>query len=127
MSENKKGTLFCIHGNSSSSKVFEDLKQNQNSKYDVFLIDLLGHGTNQEKQNMSDFSLKSQKEYLLKQLKYHKGNVILVGHSLGGHLAIEIAEKIDNLKGLIIIGTPPVKKPMNLEEAFLPIQEIQTF
>ena len=24
MSENKKGTLFCIHGNSSSSKVFED-------------------------------------------------------------------------------------------------------
>ena len=77
---------------------------------------------------MSQVSLlKSQKEYLLKQLKYHKGNVILVGHSLGGHLAIEIAEKIDNLKGLIIIGTPPVKKPMNLEEAFLPIQEIQTF
>ncbi len=30
-------------------------------------------------------------------------------------------------KGLVIFGTPPIKKPVNIEEAFLPVPELQTY
>ena len=56
-----------------------------------------------------------------------KDNILLIGSSLGGHLAIEIAPAIENLSGLVIMGTPPVKKPLNFEEAFNTIPELNSF
>jgi pimeloyl-ACP methyl ester carboxylesterase len=51
----------------------------------------------------------------------------LIGNSIGGHLAIEIANEIPNLKGLVIMGSPPLKKPINFEEAFIPVTALNTF
>lgn len=124
----KRGTIFCIHGNSSSAKVFDELLSSDKVLNSKIAIDLKGHGNNQsEKQKLEDFSIQSHKEYILKQLSEIDDDILLIGNSLGGHIAIEIADKIKNLKGIIIMGTPPVKKPINFEEAFIPVDALSTF
>jgi len=124
----QKGTIFCIHGNSSSSKVFNKLLNSQEITFSKVSIDLLGHGENQiENSDIDNFSFKSNKQLLIDTLSEIDDDILLIGNSLGGHLAIEIAPKIKNLKGLVIMGTPPVKKPINFEEAFIAVPALNTF
>lgn len=124
----KEGTIFCIHGNSSSAKVFEGIMRHSDIKYQVIAVDLPGHGENQsEAYQLSDFSFKSNISYIKKCLSQIDGDVLLVGNSLGGHLAIEVAAEVDKVKGLVIMGTPPVKSPINFQEAFNPIPELNLF
>lgn len=116
--------LVCIHGNSSSKKVFESqLAHFEN----IVAQDLPGHGD-------SIPSLDPAKAYTLKEVRalltdrYKKlESIVLIGNSLGGHLAIEIAPDLPNLKGIILFGTPPLKKPLNMEEAFLPTDALGAY
>ncbi len=90
-------------------------------------VDLPGHGSSVKGyDNEADFYMHSYCKVLLKLIASIDDDILLVGNSLGGHIAIEIAEDIKRLKGLVIFATPPVKKPLNLEDAFLPIVEFQT-
>ena len=45
---------------------------------------------------------------------------ILVGHSLGGHIAINVAGSEKNTKGLLLFGTPPLDVVSSFGNAFLP-------
>ncbi|RFN58452.1 alpha/beta fold hydrolase [Marixanthomonas ophiurae] len=122
------GTILFIHGNSSSSEVFKKTVDSEEIPYTKITVDLPGHGANVEEYDAEcDFSIKSYQEKLLSFIEEIDDDILLVGNSMGGHLAIELAPKIKNLKGLIIMGTPPVKKPINFEEAFLPQPALQTF
>lgn len=124
----EKKSIVCIHGNSSSSVVFQSLFQSKLIQQPVIAFDLPGHKNNLENyKNHSDFSMSFFRTKLIEELKNIEDDIILVGNSLGGHLAIEIASQIKNLKGLVIFGTPPVKKPINFEEAFLPVEALQTY
>lgn len=124
-----KGTIVLIHGNSSSSKIFKATLESDSIPYNKIAVDLLGHGNNQpEHLNQEEhFSIVAYKKDILKQLEHVEDDVLLVGNSLGGHIAIEIASQVKNLKGLVIFGTPPLKKPLNFDEGFLPVEELQTF
>lgn len=124
----QKGTIICIHGNSSSSKVFESVLHSDFIKQTKISIDLPGHSNNlDDYKNHQDFSISFFKNKLINFIDTIDDDILLIGNSLGGHLAIEIALEIKNLKGLVIFGTPPVKKPLNFEEAFLPVDALQTF
>lgn len=124
----KKGTIICIHGNSSSAKVFQEFLNADEILQTKIAFDLNGHGENQnENQTLNDFSFESQKNFLLAEIAKIDDDILLIGNSLGGHLAIDISREIKNLKGLVIMGTPPVKKPINFEEAFLPVEALNTF
>jgi pimeloyl-ACP methyl ester carboxylesterase len=46
--------------------------------------------------------------------------VVLVGWSLGGHVALEAADDIPGCKGVLIYGTPPLAFPPDMGAAFLP-------
>jgi len=114
-------TVVFIHGNSLSAKTFE--KQiGFSTKYNTLFIDLPGHGKN----NLShfsekDFCLEAYVNYTLEKINASNAkSVVLVGHSLGGHIAIEVAPKLKNVKGILIFGTPPVGKPPAMDKAFLP-------
>jgi len=124
----EKGTIICIHGNSSSSKVFENLLNTTEINQSIITVDLPGHGDNQKTSDeLLTFSILSLKSFLLDIISDIDDEVLLIGNSLGGHLAIEIATEIKKLKGLVIMGTPPLKKPSNFDEAFVPVPELNSF
>lgn len=51
----------------------------------------------------------------------------LFGHSLGGHVILESPDKLEKSKGAIIMGTPPLTIPPQLEKAFLMSPEFLSF
>lgn len=123
-----KGTLFCIHGNSSSAKVFNSLLASKHLPYTKVAIELNGHGNNQNvNDTLDDFTFESQKKLIISELAEIDEDVLLIGHSLGGHLAIEVASEEEKVKGLVIMGTPPVKYPINFAEAFNPIETLNVY
>lgn len=123
---NSKNHIVFLHGNSSSSKVFQNVVD-ADLPYTMLAFDLPGHGLSEFSENISDYSFDNYKKLTLAKIKLLTGNVILVGNSLGGHIVIEIAEKVPNLKGVIIMGTAPVKSPLNLEEAITPNDALPVF
>jgi len=46
------------------------------------------------------------------------GEVVVVGWSLGGHIALEMASQFSGIKGLLISGAPPVSRH-NIPEGFM--------
>lgn len=122
-----KGTIVCIHGNCSSSKVFNHLKNSKAIPYQIIANDLPGNGENSKASLSKENLFKYYKGLLIEQINNINDDVLLVGNSLGGHLAIEIASSVTRLKGLVIMGTPPVRSPINFEEAFLPVEALSTF
>lgn len=119
----KNGTIVMLHGNSSSSMVFDPVFERE-MPYSLVTFDLLGHG---ESERDGKYGFSDLKQQILSNLNTIDDDILLVGNSLGGHLAIEVAEELAKLKGLLVFGTPPVKKPINMEEAFLPNPRLSTF
>jgi pimeloyl-ACP methyl ester carboxylesterase len=125
---NKKGTLVFLHGNSSSAKVYNGILESGELPYTKIAIDLNGHGKNlNEQYGVEDFLISAQKELVHKVLSEIEEDVMLVGNSLGGHIAIEVADENPKVKGLLIMGTPPVKQPLNLDEAFVQSETLGVF
>lgn len=120
--KSKKCILF-LHGNSLSSETFrEQFNIKELKEYQLIALDFPGHGK-------SSAPNKPEKYYSLKGLaqmvaefisELELEEVVLAGHSLGGHVAIETIPLIPNLKGLVVWGTPPVKKPFDIAEIYLP-------
>ena len=121
----KAGTIILIHGNSSSSAINEHLLADDEFDYSIVAIDLPGHGENQPSKDIEHYFIKHINAQLKKTINNYQDELLLIGHSLGGHLAIHIANEIENLKGLVISGTSPLKAPLNLEEAFFQIPELK--
>ncbi|MGM0579962.1 MAG: alpha/beta fold hydrolase [Bacteroidota bacterium] len=123
MSSNDAHLVF-VHGNSSSDKVFESQKAFFDNRT---ILKLPGHSDLQPSSEPHiDYTNASLKNYIKEKCE-ELGECVLVANSLGGHLAIEAAPEIANLKALIILGTPPVKKPLNIEEAFLPTEALASY
>lgn len=119
----KKGTIILLHGNSISSKIYDCLFES-NIANTLVAFDLPGHG---KSENIPSYSFKVLTKLLKDQIALENEPLLIVGTSLDGHLAIEILPDIEDVKGIIIIGTPPIKKPLNLEEAFVKSDSLFTF
>ena len=119
----KKGTIVFIHGSSSSSKAFSPIYESD-IPYSLVTFDLYGHGKSDHNGKYLLSDLKNQIRSVVNEID---DEILLVGNSLGGHLVLEIANEITELKGLLIFGAPPVRKPLNMDEAFLQTPELITF
>ncbi len=117
--DDSKEKIIFIHGNTTSSKVFKPFFEGNQLPYRLIAIDLPGHGGSYHSKNLEEYTIRNYKSLVL-DLIDEGDRVILVGNSIGGHLAIEITENNDAVKGLVIMGSPPVEYPINIEEAFLP-------
>lgn len=117
-------TIVFIHGNSTSSKIFNNAKEHL-IDFNVLTLDLPGHGNN--KNNYSEFSLNLFRNFVLEKLNKIQSDIFLVGHSLGGHIAVELSNQIKNLVGLLICGASPLKNPVNLNEAFTQTPYVNIF
>lgn len=119
--ENKAANncLFYIHGNSLSAATFEkQLNSKELSEYRMIALDLPGCG---QSEKLNHYSLQKLSELLVEFiLKLELKSIILVGHSLGGDLSIQILEELGEIKGSFIFGSSPAKIPIQLSEMFLP-------
>jgi len=115
--------ILFIHGNSLDADLFaKQFTDPGLENYRLIAIDMPGHGNSQRSENPEkDYSV-GRYIHILNEFLHQKKiqEVLLVGHSLGGHLCIHLAEIFTKVKGLLITGTPPLKFPPNIGEAFLP-------
>jgi hypothetical protein len=109
-SDNEKVLLF-IHGNSHAKNSFQSQLDNPLLKnYRLIAIDLPGHGDSEQ---ASDYSLPLFANVVNQLIiKLNLKHVLLVGHSLGGHVALHMLNLIQP-EGLLIYGTPMLQKPID--------------
>lgn len=109
-------TLVFLHGNSSSSAVYDHFFD-MHEEYSLFRFDFPGHGRNRD--SLPDqFGLEALVKCTIETIKSIVTNpCIIIGNSLGGHIGMEATGHLPDLKALVLMGAPPLKKPMNFEEA----------
>jgi pimeloyl-ACP methyl ester carboxylesterase len=114
--------VALIHGNSSSSRAFSrQLDGPLGRRLRLVAVDLPGHGESDNARDPSAYSLPGHARAVravVDALSLHEAR--FVGWSLGGHVALEMAPDLDQARGLVIFGTPPIASREGMREAFLP-------
>jgi pimeloyl-ACP methyl ester carboxylesterase len=115
--EDEKPRLLMIHGYGATGSVFAKMIKELRKKFSVTSLDLLGMGFS----GRPVFSLETAQDCInyfvlsieawMRETKYkEKGEYILLGHSLGGYLAINFClqypEKIKQLVLVSPVGVP---------------------
>ncbi|MBK7312175.1 MAG: alpha/beta hydrolase [Sphingobacteriaceae bacterium] len=117
----KHNALVLIHGNSLDSTIFT--KQFEGLKnIPLVAIDLPGHGLSNRANNFeSAYCLPGYIDAVKSIIDHLElDNIILAGHSLGGHVAIEAANEMNSVQGMMIFGTPPIGMPPQMDKMFDP-------
>ncbi|CAC9599859.1 Pimeloyl-[acyl-carrier protein] methyl ester esterase BioH (EC 3.1.1.85) [uncultured Gammaproteobacteria bacterium] len=91
--------LVLLHGWGFNSELFNDLVEKYKDQYRITKIDLPGHGKSGDVAGGLD-------EWCDEIIKILPNNPILLGWSLGGLLAINIATKIKISKLILVASTP---------------------
>ncbi len=113
--------IVLVHGNSQNSSIFEKQFKDKNlSSFRLIAPDLPGHGNSFSLESSDKYSLLFYAKILIEFIESLKlDNYILVGQSLGGHIATETLDTLD-AKGILIFGSPLLSNPPDLASAFLP-------
>lgn len=109
-------TLLMIHGLSSSCFLWTPLiKELNKHKFNIYAIDLKGHGLSGKPEN--GYSMKSLSEDVINFIKkMNLNNVIIIGQSMGADLGVLVSTKInDKIIGCIGIDGGAI----NLKQKFL--------
>jgi pimeloyl-ACP methyl ester carboxylesterase len=119
--KNDRPALLLLHGNSSSSKIFRHIFSSPtlSSQYRLITFDLPGHGASsnavhpEKSYTMAGYA--DLAVHILEHLTVE--TAVVLGWSLGGHIALDMVpllktasergSRIVELKGLMLIGTPP--------------------
>lgn len=102
--------VLFIHGNSTCKEVFHNQFGSALAKsYRLIALDLPGCGASDDAAVAEDVYRMEPMARIVRTLLETLGaaDAVLVGWSLGGHLAIELAGTNAGHKGLVISGTPP--------------------
>ena len=121
-SEGEGQVVLLIHGNSLSAKSFsKQIESPLGKKFHIIAVDLPGHGDSLPVIDpRNNYSVPGYAEIILALITHlNLSNLVLVGHSLGGHIALETIEMSPEIKGIVIFGTPPLGIPPAITEAFL--------
>ena len=125
---NQKGTIILMHGNSSSRKIYSQFIDDKSIAQSKVALSFTGHDlTDTKGLSEGDSLFEIYSNETIRFINSIDDDILLVGNSIGGHLAIEIASEIKRLKGIVIMGAPPLTNPLNFEEAFIPNEASNTF
>jgi pimeloyl-ACP methyl ester carboxylesterase len=120
-SRGERAVVF-VHGNSSSARTWLPLlTSGLGQQFRCLAVDLPGHGQSAPALNQSDYSIPGYAEVLAGFARtLGAADAVLVGWSLGGHIALEAAPELPDAAGVVIFGTPPVGSAEQMAEGFLP-------
>ena len=113
--------VLFIHGNSTSAETFRpQLESELAASFRMIALDLPGHGDS-GRLPVTEYGVPLYARRVA-ALATSLGidDAVVVGWSLGGHIALEAATLLRAARGFVIYGTPPLHQPPNVEAAFLP-------
>ena len=115
-------TVIFVHGNSSSAGTwFPVLTGSFGQRFRCLALDLPGHGQSEPARDQSDYSLPGYAAVLAGFARtLGATDAVVVGWSMGGQIAMEVAPTLPDAGGFVIFGAPPVASPAQMAEAFLP-------
>ncbi|HEX7064025.1 MAG TPA: alpha/beta hydrolase [Bacillales bacterium] len=107
-------TLILIHGYLSSTFSFRQLIPLLTQTYTVAALDLPGFGES-EKSRKFTYSMKNYGKLVLSfMIKAGIGKATLVGHSMGGQVALQAAKQTpEKVKKLVLLASSGYLKPFN--------------
>ncbi len=121
-SEGQGRPVIFVHGNSCSSSTWNGILSSPfGQRFRCLAFDLPGHGNSAEAANAADYSLPGYAKVLTSSAAATQAtDAVVVGWSLGGHIALEAAPAMPAAPGFVIFGTPPIASADQMSEAFLP-------
>jgi len=116
---NKQNTLLFVHGNSGSKNVYHhQLACDLFKDYRVIAIDLPGHGQSSRCEDEDCYTITWYSKMVKSFINtLNLTSVVLVGHSLGGHVVVGASDK-SYTKGLVIFHTPPLNRTYDAAYGF---------
>jgi pimeloyl-ACP methyl ester carboxylesterase len=114
--------VIFVHGNSCSSRTWEPVLTSPfGHRFRCLAFDLPGHGNSAKASDPADYSLPGYAKLLTGFAAANEAtDAVVVGWSLGGHIALEAAPAMPAAPGFVIFGTPPIATADQMSEAFLP-------
>src|SRR4051812_40738522 len=101
--------VVLLHGTANNSYVWESVRYTLNSRgVDCVAVDMPGHGRSSSSgMAMRVYTLAGVLDAFCR--KYTRRKLIVVGHSLGSVIAMELAlQAPDLVQGLVLLSGPPV-------------------
>lgn len=115
--------ILLVHGNSSSGLTFRNqLHSPLGERHRLVAVDLPGHGgSDRARAPRSQYSLPGYANVIVDLCeRLDLTDAVIVGWSLGGHIALEASIRLRTAAGYMIFGTPPLGFPPDMERAFQP-------
>lgn len=114
--------VIFVHGNSSSSRTWLPVMTSDfGQQFRCLALDLPGHGQSAPAADPADYSLPGYAAVVTGFARVlGAADAVVVGWSLGGHIALEAAPLLPDASGFVIFGTPPVASAADLPAGFLP-------
>jgi pimeloyl-ACP methyl ester carboxylesterase len=111
----QKQTVIILHGWGHNAELWQKFRQKlESAGFDIIVEDLPGFGSRVNE--AQDFDVPKYANWFKKNFVdvISKQKVILIGHSLGGRIALELAKENPTwLEKLILVGTPAIYEPSN--------------
>lgn len=120
--------VVFVHGNSASSRTWRYVLDSAfGRRYRCLAIDLPGHGESARLDGPPAYHVRAYARALTDFVGgLDLRDPVIVGWSLGGHIALEAAPALTGMAGLVIFGTPPIPDATAFGAAFLPNPAVGT-
>ena len=116
--------IIFVHGNSQSHHTWDKVVDRKHllENYSLITFDLPGHGKSfRSDEPQKDYSLNEMAKHLKEFLSnFEKEEYILIGNSLGTNLIGEIATKLINCKGIMLVGPTAMGKNILITDIIKP-------
>lgn len=121
-SQGAERPVIFVHGNSCSSSTWSNILDGPfGQRFRCLALDLPGHGNSEKASDPKDYSLPGYAKVLNDFAQATSAaNAVIVGWSLGGHIALEAAPHLPEATGFVIFGTPPIATADQMSVAFQP-------
>ncbi|WP_233284503.1 alpha/beta fold hydrolase [Agrobacterium tumefaciens] len=119
--------LLMLHCNSGCKEMFLFQNQALAGTRRLVSLDLPGHGASSDAiAPQHTYCFGGYAEAIAEVLaKLGIDRVAILGHSLGGHIALDLVARLANVSGVMIFGTPPIPPgPEGAQLGFLPNPEM---
>lgn len=112
--------VLLVHGNSLSAGIWTPQIEDPELKgLRVAAVDLPGHGKSPWNLSGEPYLLERYAE-AISDLVRTLTDPVIVGHSLGGHVCMRVMGLVPDVRGVLLLGAPPMTSAADMSRAFLP-------